>query len=141
MDEDEDEAVEVLLSSAFPQGQNVIQSGPVEQETANSQPITRERREAAVSIVKELDCLPIAVVQAGCYIQHKMLHGYLDRLRSHRSDLFQRTTLTHRDRLKYPHGVYASFDIVLQALSPRALQLLGVLSFLQLSSITLRPCR
>jgi hypothetical protein len=131
---DEDEAVEVLLSSAFPPGQNIINTGFFEQEMVNPA-LTARDQEAAVSIVKELNCLPIAVVQAGCYIQqHKVLHRYLDRLRTNRSDLLQRTTLAHRDRLKYPHGVYASFDIVLQALSPRSLRLLGVFSFFHFSN-------
>jgi len=131
---EEDEAVEVLLSSAFPPGEFVINPSFAETEITVLLPTDRDR-EAAVAIAKELDCLPIAVVQAGCYIQqHKALHHYLDRLNDDRSDLLQRATSVHRDQLKYPHGVYASFDIILHALSPRALRLLGILSFFHFSN-------
>jgi hypothetical protein len=131
---DEDEAIDVILSSAFPPGKNILNMGPSGEETTTQRPTTRDR-EMAASIAKELDYLPIAVVQAGCYIQqHKALHQYLDQLRTDRSDLLRRTAQVHRDRLKYPHGVYASFDIVLHALSPRAQKLLGVLSFFHFSN-------
>jgi tetratricopeptide (TPR) repeat protein len=130
---DEDEAIEVLISSAFP-GHNVTNPGLVEGETTPPKPTDRDR-EAAASIAEELNCLPIAVVQAGCYIQqHKVLHQYLVQLRANRAYLLHHPTEVQRDKLKYPHSVYASFDIVLHALPPRALKLLGVLSFFHFSN-------
>jgi tetratricopeptide (TPR) repeat protein len=131
---DEDEAVEIILFATFPPGENITYASVVEKDTMIPKPTARDR-EAAIAIVNQLECLPIAVVQAACYIQqHKVLHQYLDQLKANRSYLLQSPTQVHLDRLKYPHSVYASFDIALHALAPRALKLLGVLSFFHFSN-------
>lgn len=132
---DEDEAVDVLLSAAFPVGKASPHNSQLQSNERGSNPTTKDRN-AAVAIARELGCLPIAIVQAGCYInQHKVLHQYLEQLKTNRSELLKRATRTLFDRLPYPHSVYASFDIVLQALSPRSVHLLGILSFFHFSNI------
>lgn len=119
---DPSEAVEALLSCVFPVGDVTARATPRD-------------RDAAAAIVEELGFLPIAVVQSGCYIrQHRVLHQYLERLRNGRADILKHATRMQRDKLKYPHSVYASFDITLSALSVRAVQLLSLLSFFHFSN-------
>ncbi|CAG7848151.1 SubName: Full=Uncharacterized protein {ECO:0000313/EMBL:CCA74053.1} [Serendipita indica DSM 11827] len=73
-------------------------------------------RQLALDIVKEFEYLPIAVVQAGCYIRkYKCLDTYLRRLEASRSDLLKHTSM-QRDKLRYKHSVYAAFDISLTSL-------------------------
>ncbi|CAG7849661.1 SubName: Full=Uncharacterized protein {ECO:0000313/EMBL:CCA76006.1} [Serendipita indica DSM 11827] len=99
------EACDALLASAL---------GPTEKHTPR-------QKEQAMAIVKEFEYLPIAVVQAGCYIRkHKCLETYLKRLETSRSELLKQTTV-QRDKLRYKHSVYAAFDTSLSSLSERAL--------------------
>ncbi|CAG7848122.1 SubName: Full=Uncharacterized protein {ECO:0000313/EMBL:CCA76006.1} [Serendipita indica DSM 11827] len=107
------EACDALLASAL---------GPTEKHTPR-------QKEQAMAIVKEFEYLPIAVVQAGCYIRkHKCLETYLKRLETSRSELLKQTTV-QRDKLRYKHSVYAAFDTSLSSLSERALGLLSILCF------------
>ncbi|CCA76349.1 hypothetical protein PIIN_10344 [Serendipita indica DSM 11827] len=107
------EACDALLNSAL---------GPAEKRTSR-------QREQAMAIVKEFEYLPIAVIQAGCYIRkHKCLETYLKRLETSRSELLKQTTV-QRDKLRYKHSVYAAFDTSLSSLSERALGLLSILCF------------
>ncbi|CCA74052.1 hypothetical protein PIIN_08006 [Serendipita indica DSM 11827] len=86
-------------------------------------------RQLALNIVKEFDYLPIAVIQAGCYIRkHKCLDTYLSRLEASRSEMLKHASM-QRDKLRYSHSVYAAFDISLASLSERALGLLSILSY------------
>ncbi|KIM28425.1 hypothetical protein M408DRAFT_141107 [Serendipita vermifera MAFF 305830] len=92
--------------------------------------ITDEDRRHAGDIVALLGFLPVAIVQAGCYIRmQKCLPEYAARLQANRSTLLRKPAQAQRDRLKYDHSVYAAFDATLSALSSSALQLLGILSF------------
>lgn len=132
---DPDEAIKALLSCAFPIQEDNSTTARSLVEESIPQPTTRDHQ-AAAAIAEELGYLPIAIIQAGCYIrQHRALHQYHDHLKSNRSEVLKHATRVHRDKLKYPHGVYACFDITLGALSPRAVQLLGILSFFHFSSI------
>lgn len=124
-----EEAVNALIASIFHSTSSTSTIAKNEPSTGNTAPTQRDR-EAALAIVERLGCLPIAVIQAGCYIkQHQCLHEYLQRLESNRPELLKRATRVHLDRLKYPHSVYAAFDVTLEVLSPRARQILGILSF------------
>ena len=89
----------------------------------------RERQYAA-AIVEELGYLPVAVIQAGCFIKmQKCLADYLDRLKRSRRKLLRWPASIQNDRLKYAHSAYAAFDTTIGVLSIRALQILGILSF------------
>ncbi|CAG7849663.1 SubName: Full=Uncharacterized protein {ECO:0000313/EMBL:CCA73429.1} [Serendipita indica DSM 11827] len=90
---------------------------------------TLYQRELAMAIVEEFEYLPIAVIQAGCYIRkHQCLDTYLNRLTTSRPMLLKLTT-AQRDKLRYKHSVYAAFDTTLSSLSERALGLLSILCF------------
>lgn len=91
--------------------------------------VVERHRRLAYEIVKELEYLPVAVIQAGCYIRKQQsLETYLPRLQANRDSLLRYHTI-QRDRLKYKHGVYAAFDTTLKVLSDRAIRLLSILSF------------
>lgn len=124
-----DEALEALVSTIFPS--NRFSSAPTTGDQAKDVALPTDRDlEAIAAIVKQLGYLPIAIIQAGCYIkQQHCLHDYLERLKANRSKVLERPTRFHLDKLRYPHGVYAAFDVTLDVLSIRARQLLGILSF------------
>lgn len=129
-----EEAVEALIASVFP---TVNISG---KETGHDTTLptiapTQADRDQAAMIVEQLGYLPIAVVQAGTYInQQHCLHDYLVRLRANRLRLLDRPTRFHRDTLKYNHSVYAAFDVTLDVLSTRARRLMRILSFVHFSN-------
>jgi len=115
----EGEAILALLSSSFGPEKNV----------------TAEQKEEAYEIVTAVGLLPIAVIQVGCYIRkHLCFDGFSRRLKEGGPFIFQRST-QQLDHLRYPHGAYAAFAFALGALSPRALQLLRVLSFFHYSDL------
>ena len=112
------EAVDVLLSTAL--GTRAHRS--------------EEDIQSATAIVERLGYLPLAVVQAGCYIKmQKCLHNYLLLLDLNRERLLRDPAVAQRDILKYDHSIYAAFDVTLHAISSRALQVLSILSFLHFS--------
>lgn len=122
-----EEAVEALLSSIYPA--KTPGMTPMRRKQANSGP-SRHDRDVAKGIVEQLGYLPIAIIQAGCYIkQQKCFHDYSRRLKENPSKLLEYPTRFHRDKLRYPHSVYSAFDITLEVLTPRARKLLGILSF------------
>ncbi|CAG7851691.1 SubName: Full=Uncharacterized protein {ECO:0000313/EMBL:CCA68726.1} [Serendipita indica DSM 11827] len=85
-------------------------------------------REIAAEIVQQLGYLPVAIVQAGCYIKSQhCLRQYTMRLKHNRRKLLDRPART-REKLKYDHSVYAAFDVTLDVLSPKSRQLLNILS-------------
>jgi len=130
------EAIEALLSAAL--GRKVptsfMQSG-VPRTTQNKHILyTKSDMECAGRIVDELGCLPLAVIQAACYIKkQKCLHEYLSLLKTSRNKILRWPASVQRNTLKYAHSTYAAFDTTLGALSSRAIKLLGVISFVNFS--------
>lgn len=114
-----EEAVDALLSAAFgPSGR-------------------RSERElsTALEIVETLGYLPVAVIQAGAMIKKQQcFYDYIARLKRNRSKLLQIPSL-QRDKLRYPHSVYAAFDTTLKVLSEQSLRLLSILSFLHYTGL------
>ncbi|KIM23755.1 hypothetical protein M408DRAFT_11343 [Serendipita vermifera MAFF 305830] len=127
------EAIEALLSAALgPIISTSLKASRLQQPV--STPRTDKDYECAALIVEELGYLPLAVIQAACYIkQHKCLHDYLALLKTSRSSILRWPASVQHDKLKYAHSTYAAFDTTLGALSPRALQLLGIISFVHFS--------
>lgn len=128
-----EEAVEALLSAAL---------GPLTPVTraviTSKRPVlirrTAKDHESAAQIVEELGYLPLAVIQAACYIKkHKCLHDYSNLLKTSRSSILRWPASVQRDKLKYAHSTYAAFDTTISALSSRALQFLGIISFVHFS--------
>lgn len=66
-----DEAIEALLATAFPFKVSISAKGTAqEMSSIPALPTTRDREQAGL-IVEQLGYLPIAVVQAGCYIKQQ----------------------------------------------------------------------
>ncbi|KIM32192.1 hypothetical protein M408DRAFT_215228 [Serendipita vermifera MAFF 305830] len=129
-----DEAVEALLSAALGPRESADADQPI-MITEKSIPRTNEDYSCATRIVEELGYLPLAVIQAACYIKkQKCLHQYLNLLTNSRSQVLRWPASLQHDELKYAHSAYAAFDTTLGALSPRALQLLGIISFFHFSN-------
>ena len=127
-----EEATEALLSTALGPEIHATQSLPA-MAPPRSIPRTEKDIECASIIVEELGCLPLAVIQAACYIKmHRCLHDYMNRLKTSH-DVLRWKPSFQRDKLQYPHSVYAAFDTTLNALSSRALQFLGIMSFVHFS--------
>lgn len=130
-----EEAIETLLSTAL---------GPKESSEAERprlgrpkpSPRTKEDYDCAAKIVEELGYLPLAVIQAACYIKkQKCLYEYPSLLKNSRSKVLRWPASVQRDKLKYAHSTYAAFDTTLGALSSRALRFLGIISFFHFSDI------
>lgn len=128
-----EEAVEALLAAAV----GTIVASTTEESRMGNRALVRHTsrdRRNALEIVEMLGCLPLAVVQAACYIKkHKCLHNYAVLLKNSRSKILRWPASIQRDRLEYAHSVYAAFDTTLNALSSRALRLLGIISFVHFS--------
>lgn len=125
-----EEAIEALLSAALgPEGREASNSG-----LQPSKIRTKKDYESAAKIVEDLGYLPLAVIQAACYIKkQKSLHEYPNLLKTSRSRILRWPASVQRDKLKYAHSTYAAFDTTLSVLSPHALQFLGVISFCNFS--------
>ncbi|KIM32148.1 hypothetical protein M408DRAFT_214516 [Serendipita vermifera MAFF 305830] len=129
-----DEAVEALLSAALGPKESAEAERP-RMNIIKSIPRTKEDYSCAAQIVEELGYLPLAVIQAACYIKkQKCLHEYPNLLKNSRSRILRWPASVQRDKLKYAHSTYAAFDTTLGALSSRALQLLGIISFFHFSN-------
>ncbi|CAG7847829.1 SubName: Full=Uncharacterized protein {ECO:0000313/EMBL:CCA77866.1} [Serendipita indica DSM 11827] len=114
-----EEATDALLSSAL----------------AATEERTPRHTEMASKIVEQLGNLPVAVVQAGCYIKkQRCFWNYLVRLNANRTKILRHHTI-QRDKLKYNHGAYNAFDTTLRVLSSRALNLLSILSCMHFTNI------
>ena len=108
-----EEAIAALLQAALPSG---------------VKPTPRDRQ-AVTAIAEQMGYLPIAIIQAGCYIrQHQCLYEYEDRLKANRKTTLERPAKNQRDTLKYGHSVYAALDITRKALSSSASHVLNLLS-------------
>ena len=128
-----EEAVEALLSAALGPQVSTTAAGP-RMEKPQSIPRTEKDRESAIEIVQDLGCLPLAVIQAACYVKkHKCLHDYAGLLKTSRSKILRWPASVQRDKLKYAHSTYAAFDTTLNALSSRGLKFLGIISFVHYS--------
>lgn len=93
-------------------------------------------RATAQSIVEELGKLPVAIIQAGCFIHHtKSLPHYLTDLRSSRASLLSRTT-PHQQG-EYYGNVYAVFETSRREVSDMAQKYLHLLSYFHFTNIPL----
>lgn len=107
----ETEAIAVLKNAIFP---------PKSQ-------ISMDTYRKLLSIVKELGCLPVAIVQAGSFIkQRRCLEDYLTYLRNNRRNVLNTPADAQLDH--HCHGIYAALDVTLPVLSTRAKKLLGLLA-------------
>ncbi|KAF7333399.1 FabD/lysophospholipase-like protein [Mycena venus] len=95
---------------------------------------TVETTQLASEIVKELSCLPLAVIQAGAYIsKFNCLHGYLSIYRQNRAKILrQHSTQSHDD---YRWTVYTTWQISFDQLSKAAARFLQLCSLLHRESI------
>jgi tetratricopeptide (TPR) repeat protein len=131
-----EEAVEALLSAALGSKFVARSEGRERSRLGQVQSISRTKQdeECAGVIVDELGRLPLAVIQAACYIKkQKCLHEYSNLLKTSRNKLLRWPASVQRDTLQYAHSTYAAFDTTLSALFPRALKFLGVISFVNFS--------
>lgn len=88
---------------------------------------TKAQLDIANNIAEELGYLPVALVQAGCYIRAKRcLPQYLDRLRESRQRILTQAIPRHLN--DYDHNIYAVFDVTVNKLSKWAHGLLRLLS-------------
>ncbi|KAF8143155.1 hypothetical protein K438DRAFT_651797 [Mycena galopus ATCC 62051] len=95
---------------------------------------TIETTQSASGIVKELSCLPLAVIQAGAYIsKFNCLHRYLSIYRQNRAKILrQHPTQSHDD---YKWTVYTTWQISFDQLSNVAARFLQLCSLLHHDSI------
>jgi len=105
------EAVEALLSAALPVRST---ASPADHHYARE-------------VVKELGYLPVAIIQAGCYIRRgSSLRDYIGVLRSRRAKVLRYPTPRQAD--EYADSVYAVLDATRQKLSEKAQKGLLLLS-------------
>ncbi|KAJ7878236.1 FabD/lysophospholipase-like protein, partial [Mycena leptocephala] len=95
---------------------------------------TIESNQSASEIVKELSCLPLAVIQAGAYIsKFDCLHRYLSIYSQNRAKLLsQHSAQSHDD---YRWTVYTTWQISFEQLSKAAARFLQLCSLLHHDSI------
>ncbi|KAF8177969.1 P-loop containing nucleoside triphosphate hydrolase protein, partial [Mycena galopus ATCC 62051] len=88
----------------------------------------------AGKIVKELCCLPLAIVQAGAFIlRSKSLNTYLDLYRANRAELLsEKPSQSHA---KYAWTVYTTWKMSFERLSPPAAMFLKLCSFIHWDGI------
>jgi tetratricopeptide (TPR) repeat protein len=106
-------------------------------------PLRGKELEQASTLIEELGCLPLAVVQAGIYISEMSSLGenddsftfgqYLSLFRRHRERLLRQRGQVALD--KYPNGVYAALELSYTRLSGPCRQFLHLCSFLRYSNI------
>jgi tetratricopeptide (TPR) repeat protein len=94
-------------------------------------------RSLAEAVVRELDGLPLALDQAGAYIEETNcgLSGYLDLYRTHRKDLLQRRS---KLRSEHPEPVATTWSLSFQKVeqaNPAAAELLRLCAFLDPEAI------
>ncbi|PVF99297.1 hypothetical protein CPB86DRAFT_796703 [Serendipita vermifera] len=86
----------------------------------------KKNQEAAGAIAKELGCLPVALIQAGCYIFEVQCscEEYLGLLRKYRLEMMDAPAADRQRR-----SAYATFDISYKRLQPHLQKFLHMLSF------------
>ncbi|KAJ7648844.1 hypothetical protein B0H17DRAFT_1338801 [Mycena rosella] len=103
--------------------------------TARYEMTEAENEAIANRLVQRLQCLPLAVAQAGAYIaSSRRLDRYLELY----EDTAQRIQLLNRKPVQsdYEWSVYTTWQISFKELSPRAAELLQLCSFIHHSGIT-----
>ena len=89
----------------------------------------------ASSIVKELGCLALAIVQAGAYIAKSCsLNEYLKIYKNHRVQLLQKHSVQMVDDYKWT--VYTTWEMSMEKLSPAAATFLHLCAFLHYDGIS-----
>jgi tetratricopeptide (TPR) repeat protein len=98
--------------------ESILKSSRREQSEAN--------QESARAIAEELGCLPVALIQAGCYIfeSHCTFGEYLRMLKNYRVPLMDAPVADRQRR-----GAYATFDISYKCLPSSVQKFLHLLSF------------
>ncbi|PVF95074.1 hypothetical protein CPB86DRAFT_688894, partial [Serendipita vermifera] len=90
----------------------------------------------ASAIAKELEYLPVALIQAGAFIKRqRCLHTYLDKLKRNRANILKRKAMGQRDR--HYHCVYDTLEVTYPELTRRCQMFLGLLSFVNYSGFSL----
>ncbi|PVG02910.1 hypothetical protein CPB86DRAFT_859145 [Serendipita vermifera] len=99
--------------------ESILKSAQLEQSEKKNQ-------EAAGAIAKELGCLPVALIQAGCYIFEAQCscEEYLGLLRKYRLEMMDAPAADRQRR-----SAYATFDISYKRLQPHLQKFLHMLSF------------
>ncbi|KAJ3720504.1 hypothetical protein C8R42DRAFT_582551, partial [Lentinula raphanica] len=116
-----DEGTQLLIKHAF--GKN-----------SNTQVTELEDQEKVAEIAKQLYYFPLALVQAGAYInRQKCLNDYLDRLHNERKELLEKKITQSRD--SYHLSVYATWNLSWNKLSDRGKKLLEIFSHLHFERI------
>jgi hypothetical protein len=84
-------------------------------------------RDTADTLARELDCLPLALAQAGSFVHANGidLATYLRLYRDRAAELHREATLTD-----YPHTVATTWQLAMDRLPPTAATLLNLLAFL-----------
>ncbi|KAJ7819764.1 hypothetical protein B0H14DRAFT_1352067 [Mycena olivaceomarginata] len=94
-----------------------------------------ETAKKALEIVKELSCLPLAIIQAGAYISKcDCFHQYLSIYRQNHARLLQECPGQSHD--DYEWTVYTTWQISFEKLSPLAAEFLQMCSLLHYKNIT-----
>jgi hypothetical protein len=108
----EDEAVGVLLKAAIRQPHIP----------------TEDDRKHAYAIARKLGYLPVALVQAGYFINvHDCMENYLERLDSRRDDILNRPALNQVD--EHYHGIYAALEVTWPFLTQGSKHCISILGF------------
>ncbi|KAJ7508298.1 hypothetical protein B0H11DRAFT_1847743 [Mycena galericulata] len=95
---------------------------------------TIETTQRASEIVKELSCLPLAIIQAGAYIsKFNCLHKYLSIYRQNCTKLLRQHSTQSHDNYKWT--VYTTWQISFEQLSTTAARFLQLCSLLHHDSI------
>ncbi|KAF8145953.1 hypothetical protein K438DRAFT_1629035, partial [Mycena galopus ATCC 62051] len=95
---------------------------------------TIETTQWASEIVKELSCLPLAIIQAGAYIsKFNCLHQYLSLYRQNHAKILREHPIQSQD--DYRWTVYTTWQISFKQLSNAAAQFLQLCSLLHYDSI------
>ncbi|PVF95076.1 hypothetical protein CPB86DRAFT_875976 [Serendipita vermifera] len=90
----------------------------------------------ASAIAKELEYLPVALIQAGAFIKRqRCLHTYLDKLKRNRSNILKRKAMGQRDR--HYHCVYDTLEVTYPELTNQCQMFLAFLSFANCSGFSL----
>ncbi|CAG8700937.1 16591_t:CDS:2, partial [Acaulospora colombiana] len=102
---------------------------------ADSRPSESDIKHAS-AIAKELEYLPVALIQAGSFIKRqRCLHTYLDKLKRNRANILKRKAIGQRDR--HYHCVYDTLEVTYPELTRQCQMLLGLLSFVNYSGFSL----
>ncbi|KAG8718403.1 hypothetical protein FRC09_012712 [Ceratobasidium sp. 395] len=99
---------------------------------AKAAALTGDVDPSAVALIEMLGCFPLAIVQAGAYIQTNMcsIQDYLEIYRISRGQILEDYANEIQKADDYELTVYATWQVSYQQLSPLAKQLYGYLAFM-----------